>query len=49
VQQSFETAFANLKPTDAVIVGMWQQHGDQVTENAALVRKLGSAKQGKSA
>jgi hypothetical protein len=49
VQQSFETAFANIKATDAVIVGMWQQHNDQVTENAALVRKLGSTKRGKSA
>jgi copper oxidase (laccase) domain-containing protein len=45
VQQSFETAFANLKRTDALIVGMWQQHSDQVTENAAFVRKLGVAKQ----
>jgi hypothetical protein len=42
VQQAFETAFANIKPTDAIIVGMWQQHGDQVTENAGLVRKLAS-------
>jgi len=49
VQQSFETTFANLKPTDAVIVGMWQQHGDQVSENASFVRQLGSAKQEKSA
>jgi hypothetical protein len=49
VQQSFETAFAGIKPTDAVIVGMWQQYNDQVTENAALVRKLGSAKQRTSA
>jgi hypothetical protein len=43
VRQSFETTFANIKPTDAVIVGMWQQYSDQVTENAALVRKLASA------
>ena len=42
VKQSFETAFANIKPTDAVIVGMSQQFGDQVAENAALVRQLAS-------
>lgn len=40
VRTSFETAFANIKPTDAVIVGMWQQFGDQVGENAALVREI---------
>src|SRR5262249_34249837 len=28
VRQCFETAFANIKPTDAVIVGMYQQWGD---------------------
>jgi hypothetical protein len=40
VRQCFETALDNLKPIDAVIVGMWQQFGDQVGENAALVREL---------
>ena len=40
VKASFETAFANIKPTDAVIVGMWQQFSDQVGENAALVREI---------
>jgi hypothetical protein len=40
VRQSFENAFANIKPTDAVIVGMWQQFGDQVGENARLVRAI---------
>ena len=37
---AFEEAFANIKPTDAVIVGMYQQLGDQVGENAAIVRSL---------
>lgn len=45
VRQCFETAFSNLKPSDAVIVGMYQQFGDQVGDNAALVRELGSRKQ----
>ena len=40
VRQCFETAFANIKPTDAVIVGMWQQFGDQVGDNAAIVREI---------
>jgi hypothetical protein len=40
VRQCFETAFANLKATDAVIVGMWQQFGDQVGENARTVRAI---------
>lgn len=40
VREAFETAFAQVKPTDAIIVGMWQQFGDQVGENAALVRQL---------
>ena len=40
VRTSFETVFANIKPSDAVIVGMWQQFGDQVGDNAALVREI---------
>src|SRR5260370_14902407 len=34
VRHCFETAFAQIKPTDAVIVGMYQQIGDQVGQNA---------------
>jgi hypothetical protein len=40
VRQAFETALANIKPTDAMIVGMYLQLGDQVGENAQLVREL---------
>lgn len=40
VRTCFETALRNIKPTDALIVGMYQQFGDQVGENAALVREL---------
>jgi hypothetical protein len=40
VRRSFETSFANIKPSDAVIVGMYQQFGDQVAENAATVRAI---------
>jgi hypothetical protein len=40
VRKCFADALANIKPTDAMIVGMYQQFGDQVGENAALVREL---------
>src|SRR5262245_39335745 len=40
IRKCFETALANIKPTDAVIVGMYQQFNDQVSENAGLVREL---------
>jgi hypothetical protein len=40
VRQGFETAFANLKSTDAVIVGMYQQLNDQIAENTSTVREI---------
>jgi hypothetical protein len=40
VRQCFETALSNIKPTDALIVGMYQQFGDQVGENASIVREI---------
>ena len=40
VRQCFETAFTNIKLGDAVIVGMYQQFGDQVAENAGIVRAI---------
>jgi len=40
VRQCFETAFKNIKPTDAVVVGMYQQMSDQVGENAGIARDL---------
>ena len=45
VQQAFEMTFTNIKPTDAVIVGMYQQLADQVGENVATVRKICNQKQ----
>jgi hypothetical protein len=44
VRRCFETAFAEIKPTDAVIVGIYQQFGDQVGEDAALVREIASSR-----
>jgi hypothetical protein len=40
VRQCFETAFNHIKPTDAVIVGMYLQLSDQVGENASIVRQI---------
>ncbi|HEY7310866.1 MAG TPA: hypothetical protein VH643_15995 [Gemmataceae bacterium] len=40
VRACFATALANMKPADAMIVGMYQQFGDQVGANAAAVREL---------
>ena len=40
VKAAFEHAFANIKATDAVIVGMYQQQSDQVAQNTALVREI---------
>jgi len=40
VREAFEIAFANIKPTDAVIVGMVQKHINQVEMNARIVREI---------
>jgi len=40
IRTAFDTALKKIKPTDAMIVGMYQECGDQAGENAALVREL---------
>lgn len=40
VRRCFETAYQNVKPSDALIVGMYQQFGDQVGEDAGMVREV---------
>ncbi len=40
IEASFRYAFANIKPTDPVIVGMFPRYSDQVTENIEIVRKV---------
>jgi histidinol phosphatase-like PHP family hydrolase len=40
LEQSFRFAFENIKPYDAVIVGMYPRFKDEVKENAELVRRL---------
>ena len=41
VRGVFEYVFGHIKPTDAVIVGMYPRFTDEVKENADLVRELG--------
>src|SRR5260370_2429380 len=40
VRSCFTAALANIKPTDAMIFGMYPQFGDHIAANAALVREL---------
>lgn len=40
VREAFEFAFANIKPTDAVIVGMFPRFSDQLSENVRIVRQI---------
>jgi len=40
LRRAFEHAFASIKPTDAVVVGVYQKRGNQIAENAALVREI---------
>jgi hypothetical protein len=41
VRDAFQFFFANVKPTDAVIVGMYPRYTDQIAENAGLTRTFG--------
>jgi hypothetical protein len=44
VEQAFRETFESIKPNDAVIVGMYDEYDDQPAQNAALVRRYGSAR-----
>ena len=41
VRDAFKFVLENIKPTDAVIVGMYPRYTDQIKENADLVRLYG--------
>jgi len=41
VEKAFRDTFAAIKPTDGVIVGIYDRYADQVADNAALVRRFG--------
>ena len=40
VEAALRYAFEHIKPTDVVLLGMWQKHRDQVAENTRLVRRI---------
>jgi len=40
VEQAFRQTFESIKPTDAVIVGIYDRYSDQPAENAAYVRQF---------
>jgi len=42
VEQAFRETFAGIKPTDAVIVGIYDRYSDQAGENAAFTRRYGA-------
>ena len=42
VEQAFRETFAGIKPSDAVIVGIYDRYSDQAADNAALVRRYGT-------
>ena len=48
IRRTFGETLAAIKPTDAMIVGMFQEFGDQVSSNARFVREIaaGSEKRG---
>ena len=41
IEAAFQEAFENIKPTDAIIVGMYDRYVDQVAENCGYVRRFG--------
>jgi hypothetical protein len=40
IEKAFRFALQNIKPTDAVIVGMYPRFNDQVRENAEMIRRI---------
>jgi hypothetical protein len=42
VENAFRETFAAIKPTDAVIVGIYDRYSDQAGQNAAFARRFGS-------
>jgi hypothetical protein len=42
IDAAFKFAYSSIKPTDAVIVGMFPRYKDQISENTSLARKYGA-------
>jgi len=40
IESALRYAFGRIKPSDVVLLGMWQKHVDQVGDNTRLVRKV---------
>ncbi len=40
VRQTFEWTFKNIKPADAVIVGLYPRYTDQISEDTQIVREI---------
>ena len=40
LQGALRFAFDHIKPTDVVLLGMWQKYKDQVAENVGYARKI---------
>ncbi len=40
IERAMRFAFDNIKPTDVVLLGMWQKYRDQVGENTAIARRI---------
>jgi len=40
VEAALRLTFERIKPTDVVLVGMWQKYKDQVAENVGLVKRI---------
>jgi hypothetical protein len=40
IREEFAFALKNIKPSDAILIGMYQKFGDQIGENAALVSEI---------
>jgi hypothetical protein len=40
IDEAFKAAFTNMKPQDCIIIGMYPRYSDQVSDNAARVRRI---------
>ena len=40
IREAFSKTLAAIKPTDAILIGMYQKFGDQLGENAAMVSEI---------
>jgi hypothetical protein len=43
VEEAFRQTFASIKPTDAVIIGIWDKYADQQADDAEMTRRFGKA------